>query len=57
MATALGAQVQFEFKPGYPATVKEPSATKLASQVAAEIFGEDAVVPDAEPTMGAGSDC
>lgn len=52
IATSMGAQAEFEYQRGYPATVNDPAMTRLAWQAAAETVGEDNVV-ESPQMMGA----
>jgi amidohydrolase len=50
---ALGVEVGFELRRGYPPTVNTEAETGFAAKVAAEVAGEDRVDPDTPPVMGA----
>jgi amidohydrolase len=52
VATAMRADVDFEYAQGYPATINEPEMTKLVMEVAAEVVGDEGVI-EAAPMMGA----
>ena len=52
IAGAMRAEVDFSYKPGYPATINDPEMTALVRRVAVEAIGEDRVV-DSERHMGA----
>jgi hippurate hydrolase len=53
IAAAHGATVDFCLKPGFPPTVCDPEAVERARAVTASLFGRDAWVDMAFPTMGA----
>jgi amidohydrolase len=53
-AAAAGCRVEFELKPGYPATVNDPASARLAAQVAGEVFGSDRVIE--HPPIAASED-
>jgi amidohydrolase len=52
VATALGAEVDFSYTRGYPATVNDPAMTELVQQEAARVVGEEGV-RDGDLMMGA----
>jgi amidohydrolase len=52
IATAMRAEVDYQFAQGYPPTVNEPEMTQLVMDIAAEVVGEEHVV-EAERMMGA----
>ncbi len=52
IATAMGAQVDFSYVRGYPATVNDPAMTELVRQEAARVVGEEGV-RDGDLMMGA----
>ncbi len=52
-AAMMGGEARLEYHHGYPATINDAAETKFACDVAAEIVGEDRVVRDMPPTMGA----
>jgi amidohydrolase len=52
IAGALRAEVEFDFKPGYPATVNDPEMTELVREIAAEVVGAENVI-DPPLQMGA----
>jgi hippurate hydrolase len=52
-AESYGVRAELEYEIGYPATINDPERAGFAAQVAAEIAGEDRVVPDAGREMGA----
>jgi amidohydrolase len=43
-AAAGGCRAEFELKPGYPATVNDPAATRHVASLAREVFGADGVI-------------
>jgi amidohydrolase len=43
IATAMGAEVDFSYTRGYPATVNDPAMTELVQQEAARVVGEEGV--------------
>ncbi|MEZ0259467.1 MAG: M20 aminoacylase family protein [Alphaproteobacteria bacterium] len=51
VADAFGAQVEIEWKSGYPSVVNSAKETEFARQVAADVVGKDKVLPFT-PTMG-----
>ena len=52
IAGAMRAEVDYEYSPGYPATVNDPEMTKMVMEIAADVVGTDNVV-EAERMMGA----
>jgi len=52
IATAMGAEVDFSYIRGYPATVNDPEMTELVRQEAARVVGEEGV-RDGDLMMGA----
>ena len=52
VASAMRAEVDFRYVPGYPATINDPEMAALVRQVAVETLGEGRV-EDAERHMGA----
>lgn len=44
VAAALGASVDYVYKPGYPATVNDPGWTEVVREVAQGVVGEDKVL-------------
>jgi amidohydrolase len=52
VATAMRADVDFEYAQGYPATVNEPGMTAMVMEVAAEVVGAENVI-ESPPIMGA----
>lgn len=53
IASANGAQISVRFDHRYPPTVNSVAESKFCQQVAAELFGEDKVLTDILPSMGA----
>ncbi|HEV2303712.1 MAG TPA: M20 aminoacylase family protein [Stellaceae bacterium] len=53
VASLHGAEASVEYRRGYPPTVNHAAEAKFASEVAAEIFGDEMVVPNTMPSMGA----
>ena len=52
-AQAYGAKASLTFRPGsYPATINDPQATQLATQVARDVVGTDKVNPSCQPLSG-----
>jgi amidohydrolase len=52
IATAMGAEVDFSYVRGYPATVNDPAMTELVRQEASRVVGEEGV-RDGDLMMGA----
>jgi len=52
IATAMRAEVDYDYAQGYPATVNHPEMTRLVMDVAAEVVGTENVI-EAPPMMGA----
>lgn len=52
VTSAFGGSYDFELVPIYPATVNDEHTTRLAHKVVTDLFGEEAVVVKAEPSMG-----
>jgi amidohydrolase len=52
IATAMRADVDFDYHFGYPSTVNDPAMTEMVRDVAIETVGADNVL-EAEPLMGA----
>jgi amidohydrolase len=50
---AFGAQVRLDYEDGYPATVNTAPEAEFAAQVAAGLVGQDRVLRNMEPSMGA----
>lgn len=53
IAQMHGAQINCQYNREYPVTVNDVERTKFAVQVAKEVVGEDRVVDDTDPVMGA----
>ena len=53
IGAAMGASVDIEYVRGYPVTRNHARQTEFATQVARQIVGDEAVVVDAPPIMGA----
>lgn len=53
VATAFGAEIDFTFKRGYPATVNHAEQTEKAARIAEAVLGEGKVTRDMQPVMGA----
>jgi amidohydrolase len=52
-AKAFGAEAKVVYERTYPATINNPAQTRFAGDVAAELVGNDNVVRNLEPSMGA----
>jgi hippurate hydrolase len=52
-AKALGAEAKVIYERIYPATINHPEQARFAADTAAQLVGEDNVVRDLEPSMGA----
>jgi hippurate hydrolase len=52
-ARAFGAEAKLVYERIYPATINHAAQARFAGDVAAELVGEDNVVRDLEPSMGA----
>jgi len=52
-ARALGAEAKVLYERIYPATINHPLQTRFAADTAAQLVGEDHVVRNLEPSMGA----
>lgn len=52
IATAMRAEVDYTYLPGYPATINDPEQTAMVREVAASIVGEENIV-DGDLQMGA----
>ena len=52
-AEMMGGSAELVYNYGYPATINNAAETTFACDVAAEVVGEDRVVRDMPPTMGA----
>lgn len=53
IGTAFGVEVVFDFEYGYPPTVNHPKQTDFAVKVARGISGDENVIDDCPPVMGA----
>lgn len=53
LAEANGAEVEFTYRRGYPATVNHDRQADVFGDVAARVVGEDNVQRDVDPVMGA----
>ncbi len=53
IAEAHGVEAELRYRRGYPATVNDPEKAARCAEVAAEIVGEDSVLRDLPPSMGA----
>jgi len=53
VAAANGAQIGVRFDHRYPPTVNSPSEARFCQEVAAAVLGEECVLTDALPSMGA----
>ena len=53
IATAMGCEAEVTYIRNYPATVNSDAHTALAADVAAGIVGDDKVIRDTPPVMGA----
>ncbi len=53
IASANGAQISVRFERRYPPTVNSPAEARFCQQVATEVFGEEKVLRDILPSMGA----
>ena len=53
IGAAFGANVNFEYRRGYPPTINTPPEADFCIQVAAEVCGESHVLIDPKPSMGA----
>ena len=52
VATAFGAEVEFDYLRRYPATINHPDETEIATKIASEVAGEARVSTDTPPVMG-----
>jgi len=52
-AKALGAEAKVVYERIYPATINHPQQTRFAADTAAQLVGEDHVIRNLEPSMGA----
>lgn len=53
VAAAFGAAATLTYEKVYPATINTPTEAMFVADVAAELFGQDKVVRDMQPSMGA----
>jgi amidohydrolase len=53
VAAAFGATAEVVYRRGYPPTINDAGATTIAAGVAGQLVGEDNVVWNADPSMGA----
>jgi hippurate hydrolase len=53
VGAALGVTVDVKYERGYPATCNHPDETDFAAAVAKRIAGDDKVITDTQPDMGA----
>lgn len=53
IASSLGGSADVSYERGYPATVNNVDATRRCDEVAVSIFGDENVLRDESPTMGA----
>ncbi|MGA2792024.1 MAG: M20 aminoacylase family protein [Roseiarcus sp.] len=53
VGAALGVQVEARYVRGYPPTCNHPKETDFATAVARKVAGDDRVIADAPPVMGA----
>ncbi|EKE45810.1 amidohydrolase family protein [Oceaniovalibus guishaninsula JLT2003] len=53
LAQAFGVTVDLEYRRDYPATVNHAREAMLAADIAASVVGEDRVIRDTRPSMGA----
>lgn len=52
IAATFKAAIELRYKRLFPATINTPSHAALVAEVAAELFGEERVVPNLVPSMG-----
>ncbi len=52
VATALGAEIEFDYLRRYPSTINHVSETAIAAKIAAEVAGDSRVTTDTPPVMG-----
>lgn len=50
---AFGAEVEFDYQRGYPATVNHEQQASFAAEILADVLGADKLHRDVEPVMGA----
>lgn len=53
IATGFGATATLDYQRSYPATINTPAEAKFMADTAAQLVGEDHVVRDLQPSMGA----
>ncbi len=53
VAAAFGVEADIAYRRGYPATVNDPELAAVCAEVAAEIVGEEGILRDPPPSMGA----
>ena len=53
VGAAFGANVNFEYRRGYPPTINSPKEAALCAEVAAEVAGSAMLRTDMKPSMGA----
>jgi hippurate hydrolase len=53
IAAGFGADIRFDYRRGYPPTINSADEAELCRQVAALVVGQDNVLTDLAPTMGA----
>ncbi len=53
VAQATGATITLDYQHGYPVTVNHPAQTDLAVRIAGEVAGQDNVMAELPPIMGA----
>ncbi len=53
VASAMGAKATVNYGRGYPATINSEDEAGFAAQIAARLLGEENVITDADPCMGA----
>jgi len=53
IGAAMGVAVEFDYLEGLPPTINHPEQTAFAADVAKEVVGEDRVITEMEPRMGA----
>ncbi len=52
VATALGAEIEFDYLRRYPSTINHVPETAIAAKIAAEVAGDSRVTTDTPPVMG-----
>jgi len=53
VAQSFGATAEIQYERMYPATINCPANAKFAADVASSLVGQDKVIRDLEPSMGA----